>query len=167
MSPPELRAASIRTSRVAMPLVALGGVSQVKESVRDARGVRALEDLGGDIRHAFRLLRASPMFAATVIVVLGGALGAAIAVFAVADSSLLSDRRYGVSDRLVRIYQTNSPTNRWSLSSVDALALIDEQRSFDAIGFCSASRPGTCRHGRARACRRCLGVRRDSLPLSR
>src|SRR4030095_7917507 len=89
-------------------LVALGGRSPVKESVRDARGVRALEDLGGDIRHAFRLLRASPMFAATVIVVLGGALGAAIAVFVVADSSLLSDRRYGVSDRLVRVYQTNS-----------------------------------------------------------
>jgi predicted permease len=116
-------------------LVALGGVSQVKESVRDARGVRLLEDLGGDIRHASRQLRASPMFAATLILVLGGALGAAITVFAVADSSLLSDRRYGVSDRLVRIYQVNSPTNHWSLSSVDALALIDEQRSFDAIGF--------------------------------
>jgi putative ABC transport system permease protein len=73
--------------------------------------------------------------ALTVILVLGGALGAATAVFAVADATLLSDSRYGVSDRLVRIYQSNSPTNRWSLSSVDALALLEQQRSFDAVGL--------------------------------
>lgn len=116
-------------------VIALGGISQVTQGVRQARGVSPLEDLAADIRHAFRLIRANPMFAATVTVVLGGALGAATAVFAVADSSLFSDRRYGVSDRLVRIYQSNSPVNRWGLSSVDALALLEQQRTFDAIGF--------------------------------
>ena len=116
-------------------ILAVGGVAQVKEQVRDARGVRPLEDLAGDIRHAVRVLRASPVFALTVIGVLGGALGAATAVFAVAHSALFSDGRYGVSDRLVRIYQSNGPNNRWSLSSVDALALIDQQRSFDAVGL--------------------------------
>ena len=116
-------------------LIALGGVSQVTQDVRHARGVGPLEDLGADIRHAFRLLRANPMFAITTTVVLGGALGAATAVFAVADSSLFSDSRYGVSDRLVRIYQSNSPANRWGLSSVDALALLEQQRTFDAVGF--------------------------------
>jgi predicted permease len=115
--------------------LALGGVDLVKEQVRDARGVRPFEDCAGDIEHAIRLLRASPMFALTIILVLGGALGAGISVFAVADSTLLSDQRYGVSDRLVRIDQSNSPTSRWSLSSVDALALIEQQRSFDAVGL--------------------------------
>ena len=116
-------------------VIAMGGLAQVKEAVRDARGVRPLEDLAADVRHAARTLIAAPVFALTVIVVLGGALGAATAVFAVADTLLLSDGRYGVSDRLVRIYQSNSPSNRWSLSAVDARALLEQQRSFDAIGF--------------------------------
>ena len=60
-------------------IVALGGVAQVTEQVRDARGVRRLEDLAGDVRHALRLFWASPVFALTVIAVLGGALGAMIA----------------------------------------------------------------------------------------
>src|SRR6185312_1880455 len=58
-------------------LIALGGMSQVRDGVREARGVRPLEDLASDIRHALRLLRANPLFALTVIGVLGGALGAA------------------------------------------------------------------------------------------
>ena len=119
--------------------IAIGGVDQVKEAVREARGIQPLEDLASDVRHAVRTLRASPMFALTVIVVLGGALGAATAVFAVADATLLSDNRYGVSERVVRIYQMNSPTNRWSLSSVDALALIEQQKSLEAVGLARAS----------------------------
>jgi predicted permease len=115
-------------------IVALGGIAQVTEQVRDARGVRALEDLAGDVRHALRLFRASPVFALTVIAVLGGALGAVIALFAVADTTTFSDARYGITARLVRIYESNSPTNRWSLSSVDTLALLEQQRSFDAVG---------------------------------
>jgi predicted permease len=114
---------------------AIGGVTQMKEAVRDARGIRPLEDLAADVRHAVRALGASPVFTLTVILVLGGALGAATAVFAVADSTLFSDGRYGVSDRLVRILQSNSPSNRWSLSSVDALALLEQQRTFEALGF--------------------------------
>jgi putative ABC transport system permease protein len=116
-------------------LIALGGLVQVTEEVRQARGVQPLEDLAGDIRYAARLLGANRIFAVTVIGVLGGAIGAAIAVFAVADATLLSDSRYGISNRLVRIYQMNSPENRWSLSSVDALAILEQQRSFDAVGM--------------------------------
>jgi putative ABC transport system permease protein len=131
--------------------IAVGGVEQVKEAVREARGIQPLADLAADLRHASRTLRASPVFVLTVLVVLGGTLGAAAAVFAVADAVLLSDARYGVSDRLVRIYQSNSPSNRWSLSAVDARALIEQQRSFDALGFARAvdvalSGAGTTEH---------------------
>src|SRR3954470_9404237 len=93
-------------------IVALGGVAQVTEQVRDARGVRPFEDLAGDVRHAVRLFWASPFFALTVIAVLGGALGATIALFAVADTTTFSHARYGITARLVRIYESNSPTNR-------------------------------------------------------
>ena len=123
--------------------------------MREARGIQPLEDLAADVRHAVRALGASPAFTLTVILVLGGALGAATALFAVADATLLSDSRYGISDRLVRIYQTNSPTNRWSLSSVDARALLEQQRSFEAIGIARRSDVALAGAGapeRARAC---------------
>ena len=127
--------------------IAIGGVTQVKEAVREARGVQPLEDLAADVRHAVRALGASPVFTLTVVLVLGGALGAATAVFAVADSTLFSDGRYGVSDRLVRIYQSNSPSNRWSLSSVDALALLEQQRTFEAVGLVRQSEIALSRAG--------------------
>ena len=116
-------------------IISIGGLPQVKEAVREARGVQPLEDLVADVRHAIRTLRAAPMFALTVIAVIGIALGAATVVFAVADAVLLSDHRNGVSDRLVRIYESNGATNRWGLSSVDALALLEQQRSFEAVGI--------------------------------
>src|SRR4051812_27312425 len=62
--------------------IAIGGVAQVKEAVREARGIQPLADPAADIRPAGRPLRASPVFALTVLVVLGGTLGAAAAVFA-------------------------------------------------------------------------------------
>src|SRR5258706_1879784 len=103
-------------------LIAIGGVDQVKEAVREARGIQPLEDLAADVRHATRALAASPVFTLTVILVLGGALGAAIALFAVADAGLLSDARYGVSDRLLPLYQTNNPPHTGSLAHGGPLA---------------------------------------------
>lgn len=40
--------------------IALGGLEQTKESTRDARGTRWLEDIGSDVRYAVRALRRTP-----------------------------------------------------------------------------------------------------------
>jgi putative ABC transport system permease protein len=53
-----------------------GGLDQIKERCRDARGTRWLEDLAADARHAFRLLGKDRSFAAVAIVALG--LGIAV-----------------------------------------------------------------------------------------
>ena len=57
----------------------LGGLERVKEEVRDARGVRWLEDLGMDLRYAMRTLSRTPAFAATAVLVvaMGADLGPA------------------------------------------------------------------------------------------
>src|SRR5580692_2754496 len=63
--------------------LALGGIEQTKEMCRDARGVNWLGTVGRDMSHAARVLRAQPLFTATVIVILSLGVGANVAVFTV------------------------------------------------------------------------------------
>src|SRR5712691_10231396 len=62
MSPEEARRAA---------LVAFGGVDDVKESCRDAWGLRAVDALAQDLRFALRNLRRAPSFVGAVVVTLG------------------------------------------------------------------------------------------------
>ena len=115
--------------------LSLGGVDQVKELVDDASGVRPLADLAADLRFGARALRRNAGLTATIVVVLGLAIGAATAVFAVVNGVLLSQLPYPHADRLIRILNESSPQNRWGLSIADYLAIRDQQRVFDAVGL--------------------------------
>jgi putative ABC transport system permease protein len=122
-------AAALRQARLAF-----GGVDRYQEETLDASGVRPLLDLAADTRFALRALRRNPGFTVTVVLVLALAIGAATAVFSVVNAVLIADLPYPHPDRLVRVFQQNSPTNRWTLSVVDYQAIRDQQRSFDAFG---------------------------------
>ena len=122
--------------------LAFGGVERYKEEALDASGVRPLDDLLADTRFAVRALRRNPGFTAAVILVLALAIGAATAVFSVVDTVLIADLPYPHADRLVRVYQQNSPTNLWTLSVVDVQAIQQQQRSFDAFGAASLGTAG-------------------------
>src|SRR2546422_119859 len=65
---------------------------QVKEAVRDARGVRPLEELIADTRYACRALRRGVGFTLTVVATLGIGIGAATAVFIVKPTPRQSAR---------------------------------------------------------------------------
>jgi putative ABC transport system permease protein len=93
-----------------------------------------LETLGADCRYALRGLRRNPVFTLTAVVVLGLGLGATTAVFSVMDSVILTDLPYPDPGRLVRVFEQNSATNRWALSTADVLAIREQQRSFEVFG---------------------------------
>ena len=66
-----------------------GGVEQIKERSRDARGVDRLESIVRDLRYAVRSLRSRPAFTATVIATLALGIGANTAIFTLVDALVL------------------------------------------------------------------------------
>jgi putative ABC transport system permease protein len=114
--------------------LALGGIERVKEAVRDARGVRPLEDLAADTRFALRTLRRNPGFSLTVVLVLGFAIGAATAVFVVAHRVLRAPLPYPDPERLVRVDQRYGPENYGTISVVEIQAVAAQVQSLEAFG---------------------------------
>ena len=94
MSEPEAR----RNARLEF-----GGVEQVKEECRDARGTRWVEDLWQDMHFALRTLRKTPGFAAGVIGTLALGIGMNTAIFSVVNTVLLKPVRAPEPDRIARL----------------------------------------------------------------
>src|SRR5262245_39410559 len=55
--------------------VSFGGLEQIKEAHRDARGLALFDHAQRDLRHALRQVKRSPGFAAAAIVCLGLGIG--------------------------------------------------------------------------------------------
>lgn len=75
----------------------------VAEAVRDQSGVRGLEQLGRNLRWAARSLRSAPGFTVPAVLTLALGMGAAIAIFSVADAVLLQPLAYPSSSQLVLV----------------------------------------------------------------
>jgi predicted permease len=114
--------------------LALGSIELIKEDVRDARGVRPLEDFVADARFALRTLRRNPGFAVAVILVLGVAIGAATSVYVVADRVLFAPFPFRDSERLVRVDQRYGSGFTGTISAVDIQAVTEQARSLEAFG---------------------------------
>src|SRR3954469_24320268 len=98
-----------------------GGVEQHKEECRDERGISALEDLGQDLRFAFRSLRRNAGFAAGAVLSLALGIGAATAIFSVVHAVLLRPLPYPHPERLVRVWNSWNETPDARLSVPELL----------------------------------------------
>jgi predicted permease len=67
----------------------MGGLEQIKEKCRDARGISSFESTRRDLHYAVRQLRKHPGFAAVVVISLALGIGANTAIFTLIDAVLL------------------------------------------------------------------------------
>jgi putative ABC transport system permease protein len=88
-------------------LVSFGGVDAHKESLRDTRSFRWLEDALSDARYALRWLGRVRGFTVVAVLTLGLGIGATTAIFTVVNAVLLRPLPYADADELAIIYGRN------------------------------------------------------------
>jgi predicted permease len=86
--------------------LALGGADQIKESVRDQRGIPVLESFWQDVRYGARMLRKNPGFTIVAVLTLALGIGANTAIFSVIESVMFRSLPFTAPDQIVRIEST-------------------------------------------------------------
>jgi len=113
-----------------------GGLDQVKEECRDARGVSLIETTLQDIRYGARKLARSPGFTAVAVATLALGIGANTLIFSVVNAAILHPLPFRDADRLVTEWAT-SPTIGYSgpgsLTDKDYMEWRDQNRVFSDI----------------------------------
>jgi predicted permease len=82
---------------------AFGGIEQMKETYRDRRGLRWLDDARRDVHHALRSLRRAPVFAGAAVLTLAVGLTAVTAIFAVLNAFMFRPLPVSHPEELVSI----------------------------------------------------------------
>ena len=119
--------------------IAVGGPEQVKESCRDARGTRWLEDLWQDLRYALRTIRQRPGFAAVVALTLAVGIGSTTLMFTVLNGVLFKPFPYRSPERLLSLQEKTAKATQfgdlWAFAYPNLLDVRSAVRSIDSAAW--------------------------------
>ena len=123
-----------------------GGLDQIKELCREARGTRWIEDVSRDLRYAFRRLARDRSLAALAVSTLGLGIGLNVTVFTMVHAIFVRGLPYDDPDRIVNVWSSADPDDLYQRVSLpdfedfrrDA-ASLDDLAAFTVDGRMSLS----------------------------
>jgi predicted permease len=95
-------------------LAEFGGIEPIKETARDARGTRWVEDFFQDVKYALRMLRSNKGFAIAAVLSLAAGIGANAAVFRVIDGLILRPMDVAKPQELIFVHSEDIGGSRFS-----------------------------------------------------
>lgn len=95
------------------------------EECRQPRALRVFDEIGADLRYAWRSLKGSPGASTVAIAILGLAIGANVALFTFIDAYALSPLPIAAADRYVDLLETDERGGRSSLWTRQEMAAIE------------------------------------------
>jgi predicted permease len=90
--------------------IELGGLDEIREAHRDARGISLFTHFGRDLRHALRQLRRAPAFTALAVLCLGLGIGVNTSIFGVLNAVLFRPMPIQQPERLVVLSRGQNAT---------------------------------------------------------
>jgi putative ABC transport system permease protein len=93
-----------------------GGISQLKDSLRERRSYPIVESLVQDLTLAFRQIRIAPRFTVAAAAILALGIGAVTSIFGVVNAVLLRPLPYPQADRLVWVGEVHKGSTTEELS---------------------------------------------------
>src|SRR5688572_733452 len=102
---------------------------------KQMKWLKALEEIGQDLRYAFRQLAKSPGFTLIAILTLALGVGATTSIFSVVDGVLLRPLPFPEPDRLVRVYPLSEEGEPSSISVLNFLDWRKQSRTVEAASL--------------------------------
>jgi len=134
MSPADARHAARRQ---------FGGIAQLQETHRAARGFASVENLQRDLLFSLRMIRKQPAFSIIVIAILALGVGANTAIFSLVNGILLRPLPFAHPENLVRLFERDVLGNNDSYDAVAPANYSDWRRqtaTLDGIAGISYAR---------------------------
>jgi putative ABC transport system permease protein len=126
-----------------------GGVTQMKETYRERRGLPAVETFVQDARYAVRTLRRAPGFALAAIFTLALGIGANTAIFSVVDAVLLRPLPFADPERLVVLADADADGQPGNIGYLTLHDYRERAQSFERIAAIRSWTPTLVANGEA------------------